>query len=79
MAKVQTAERLAILETEMAAVQDAMKEQRALLGELQTSVDKINTQLTKYTARWGGMMMVLAALGALLSAAKDWIIAHFSR
>lgn len=83
MAKVQTGERLAILETELANLKGTMTEQHTALGSriggLEIGIKNIELQLNKYSGRWGGMVMVLSALWAAIVLMKDWLLAHLTR
>lgn len=83
MAKMNTGERLAVLETKLAGLDSKVDSQHAALSAqvsaMQAAQQEIKEQLVKYSGKWGGMLMVLSALWAIISLSKDWIIAHFNK
>lgn len=44
---------------------------------IQTKLDLLITRFTKYEAKWGGVLMVLSAIGALALALKGEILKAF--
>lgn len=46
------------------------------LHELKAAQQQMLLELTKYRGLWGGVMLVLTALGIVLSFFKDWVFSH---
>lgn len=74
-------ERLAVIETRMNAIERLQSEHRAETAtrhkEVVEQLTALNTQLTKYGARWGGMLMLLSGIMAALTLSKDWLVGYF--
>jgi len=58
--------RVAVLENELAHLSDDIK-------ELTQVVNEMNTSLTKYRGMWGGMIMVITAIGVGVKLAFNYL------
>lgn len=61
-----------MVEQRVAVVENELQHIRADLKELTATVNTMNDSLTKYRGMWGGMVMVIAAMGAGLKLAFDY-------
>lgn len=61
-----------MMEQRVAVVENDLQHIRADLKELTATVNRMNDSLTKYRGMWGGMVMVIAAMGAGLKLAFDY-------
>jgi len=59
-------QRVAVLENELAHLSDDIK-------ELTQVVNEMNTSLTKYRGMWGGMIMVITAIGVGVKLAFNYL------
>ena len=60
-------ERVIVLETEVAALKETLK-------EILTTVKEIDDQMTRYKGFIGGIAFVISAVGVLWSLLKDWLL-----
>lgn len=63
-------ERIAVLESQLSAIQ-------ADFDELKVGQQAILTELTKYKGAVGAATFILSCLIATLTLTKDWILAHW--
>lgn len=59
-------QRVAVLENELAHLSDDIKALTAVVNEM-------NTSLTKYRGMWGGMVMVITAIGVGVKLAFNYL------
>ena len=59
-------QRVAVLENELAHLSDDIKALTAVVNEM-------NTSLTKYRGMWGGMIMVITAIGVGVKLAFNYL------
>lgn len=64
---IEVIERLARLETEFKTLEHQH-------GSIQTKLDVMITRFDKYEAKWGGVVMVATALGAIVLALKTELL-----
>lgn len=67
-------ERVAVLETQMAAYEEKIDGMEAALKDMAAAQQQLLLELAKYRGGWGAVVMIGSAIITALGFAKDWLI-----